>query len=84
VTGRIASFDWTADQIGGHLLELSGAMAEEVAAMTGRCEVSPPGTGGEGRQRVRNLPCDRLHRREIYGVHGDRSSAEGEDLREAQ
>jgi len=35
VTGRIASFDWTADQIGGHLLELSEAMAEEVAAMAG-------------------------------------------------
>jgi flavin-dependent dehydrogenase len=35
VTGRIASFDWTADDIGGHLLELKDAMAEEVAAMTG-------------------------------------------------
>jgi flavin-dependent dehydrogenase len=35
VTGRIASFDWTADEIGGHLLELKDAMAEEVAAMTG-------------------------------------------------
>ena len=35
VTGRIASFDWTADEIGDHLLELKDAMAEEVAAMTG-------------------------------------------------
>jgi flavin-dependent dehydrogenase len=34
VTGRIAAFDWTADEIGGHLLELSDAMAEEMAAMT--------------------------------------------------
>lgn len=34
VTGRIASFTWTADDIGEHLLELSDAMAEEVAAMT--------------------------------------------------
>src|SRR5262249_7286759 len=36
VTGRIASFAWTADEIGDHLLELSAAMAEEAAAMTGR------------------------------------------------
>ena len=35
VTGRIASFDWTADEIADHLLELKDAMAEEVAAMTG-------------------------------------------------
>ena len=35
VTGRIASFDWTADQIGDHLLELGEAMAEEAQAMTG-------------------------------------------------
>ena len=34
VTGRIASFDWTADEIGGHLLELGEAMAEEAAAMS--------------------------------------------------
>jgi len=34
VTGRIAAFDWTADEIGGHLLELSDAMADEMAAMT--------------------------------------------------
>lgn len=34
VTGRIASFAWTADEIGDHLLELSDAMAEEVTAMT--------------------------------------------------
>jgi flavin-dependent dehydrogenase len=34
VTGRIAAFDWTADEIAGHLLELSDAMAEEMAAMT--------------------------------------------------
>src|SRR5215469_3498913 len=34
VTGRIAAFDWTADEIGGHLLELNTAMAEEMAAMT--------------------------------------------------
>jgi flavin-dependent dehydrogenase len=34
VTGRIASFAWTADEIGGHLLELGEAMAEETAAMT--------------------------------------------------
>jgi menaquinone-9 beta-reductase len=34
VTGRIASFDWTAEEIGGHLLELSEAMTEEAAAMT--------------------------------------------------
>ncbi len=33
VTGRIASFDWTAEEIGGHLLELGEAMAEEAAAM---------------------------------------------------
>jgi flavin-dependent dehydrogenase len=35
VAGRIASFEWTADDIGEHLLELKDAMAEEVAAMTG-------------------------------------------------
>ena len=35
VTGRIASFDWTADEIAGHLLELGEAMAEEAAAMAG-------------------------------------------------
>src|SRR5215472_3307155 len=34
VTGRIASFTWTAADIGGHLLELNDAMAEEMAAMT--------------------------------------------------
>jgi menaquinone-9 beta-reductase len=34
VTGRIASFDWTTEEIGGHLLELGEAMAEEAAAMT--------------------------------------------------
>jgi menaquinone-9 beta-reductase len=34
VSGRIAAFDWTADEIGGHLLELDAAMAEEMAAMT--------------------------------------------------
>ena len=34
MTGRIASFDWTAEEIGGHLLELGEAMAEEAAAMT--------------------------------------------------
>ena len=34
VTGRIAAFDWTADEIGSHLLELNTAMAEEMAAMT--------------------------------------------------
>ncbi|MGH3177495.1 MAG: NAD(P)/FAD-dependent oxidoreductase, partial [Streptosporangiaceae bacterium] len=34
VTGRITSFDWTAEEIGGHLLELGEAMAEEAAAMT--------------------------------------------------
>ena len=34
VTGRIASFAWTAEEIGGHLLELGEAMAEEAAAMS--------------------------------------------------
>jgi flavin-dependent dehydrogenase len=34
VTGRIAAFDWAADEIGGHLLELNAAMSEEMAAMT--------------------------------------------------
>jgi menaquinone-9 beta-reductase len=34
VTGRIAAFTWTDDEIGHHLLELGDAMAEEVAAMT--------------------------------------------------
>jgi len=34
VTGRIAAFDWTADEIGDHLLELKDAQAEEIAAMT--------------------------------------------------
>ena len=43
VTGRIASFAWTTDEIGGHLLELSDAMAEETAAMTG----GDPGLGLE-------------------------------------
>jgi len=33
VTGRIAAFDWTAGEIGDHLLELKDAMAEEIAAM---------------------------------------------------
>jgi 2-polyprenyl-6-methoxyphenol hydroxylase-like FAD-dependent oxidoreductase len=34
VTARIASFAWTADEIGDHLLELGNAMTEETAAMT--------------------------------------------------
>jgi len=34
VTGRIAAFTWTGDDIAGHLLELKDAMAEELAAMT--------------------------------------------------
>jgi menaquinone-9 beta-reductase len=34
VTGRIAAFDWAADEIGGHLLELNAAMSEEMATMT--------------------------------------------------
>jgi 2-polyprenyl-6-methoxyphenol hydroxylase-like FAD-dependent oxidoreductase len=34
VTGRIASFDWTAEEIAGHLLELGEAMAEEATAMS--------------------------------------------------
>ena len=34
MTGRIASFDWTAEEIGGRLLELGAAMAEKAAAMT--------------------------------------------------
>jgi len=33
VTGRIAAFDWTAGEIGAHLIELKDAMAEETAAM---------------------------------------------------
>ena len=46
VTGRIASFDWTAEEIGGHLLELGEAMAEEAAAMSAgdpgrRLELAP-------------------------------------------
>ena len=50
VTGRIASFTWTADEIGGHLLELNDAMAEEMAAMThGHWRV--PGRGPEPRRR---------------------------------
>jgi flavin-dependent dehydrogenase len=44
VTGRIAAFDWTAGEIGDHLLELKDAMAEEVAAMTGSS------WGGPGRR----------------------------------
>jgi hypothetical protein len=34
VTGRMASFAWTADEIGEYLLELGEAMAAETAAMT--------------------------------------------------
>ena len=34
MTGRIASFDWTADEIAEDLLELGEAMAEEAVAMT--------------------------------------------------
>ena len=50
VTGRIAAFDWTADEIGGHLLELSDAMADEMAAMThGHWRV--PGRRPEPRRR---------------------------------
>jgi flavin-dependent dehydrogenase len=41
VAGRIASFEWTADDIGEHLLELKDAMAEEVAAMTGEHRIDP-------------------------------------------
>jgi menaquinone-9 beta-reductase len=41
VTGRIASFTWTADDIGEHLLELKDAMAEELAAMTGDYRADP-------------------------------------------
>jgi flavin-dependent dehydrogenase len=50
VTGRIAAFDWTADDIGGHLLELKDAMAEEVAAMTDRCWGDPGRWLGSGRR----------------------------------
>jgi len=50
VTARIAAFDWTADDIGGHLLELKDAMAEEVAAMTDRGWGDPGGRLGSGRQ----------------------------------
>jgi flavin-dependent dehydrogenase len=42
VTGRMASFDWTADEIAEHLLELGEAMAAETAAMT---------SGDPGRRR---------------------------------
>jgi menaquinone-9 beta-reductase len=42
VTGYIASFTWTADDIGDHLLELKDVMAEEVAAMTA-CHTHAPG-----------------------------------------
>jgi flavin-dependent dehydrogenase len=41
VAGRIASFAWTADDIGEHLLELKDAMAQEVAAMTGDHPADP-------------------------------------------
>src|SRR6516165_5418627 len=46
VTGRMASFDWTADEIAGHLLELGEAMAAEAVAMTSgdpgrRLELAP-------------------------------------------
>ena len=34
VTGRMASFAWTADEIAEHLLELGEAMAEEATAMS--------------------------------------------------
>jgi hypothetical protein len=34
MTGRMASFDWTADEIGAYLLELGEPMAAETAAMT--------------------------------------------------
>jgi len=34
VTGRMASFAWTADEIAEHLLELGNAMAAEAAVMT--------------------------------------------------
>jgi hypothetical protein len=34
VTGRIACFEWTAQEIGGHLLELGEAMAEQAAAVS--------------------------------------------------
>ena len=34
VTGRMASFDWTTDEIGEYLLQLGEAMAEGTAAMT--------------------------------------------------
>jgi len=43
VTGRMASFAWTNDEIGDHLLELGEAMAEETAAMT----AGDPGRGLE-------------------------------------
>jgi hypothetical protein len=33
ILGRIASFGWAAEEIGGSLLELGGVMAEEAAAM---------------------------------------------------
>src|SRR5262249_15684117 len=32
VSGRIAAFDWTADEIGGLLFELNAALAEEMTA----------------------------------------------------
>jgi hypothetical protein len=34
MTGRMASFDWTADELDAYLLELGAAMAAETAAMT--------------------------------------------------
>jgi len=41
VTARIASFAWTADEIGDHLFELGNAMTEETAAMTAGYQGDP-------------------------------------------
>ena len=41
VTERIASFDWTADDIGDHLQELSDGGAVAVTAMTGAHQGDP-------------------------------------------
>src|SRR5262249_45652965 len=50
VTGRIAAFDWTAGEIGDHLLELKDARAEGVAARTASGRGEPGGRPDPGRR----------------------------------
>jgi 2-polyprenyl-6-methoxyphenol hydroxylase-like FAD-dependent oxidoreductase len=74
VTERIASFAWTTESIGDHLLELTRAMAEETAAMTGGHlgDHHPQLQSQNGRQleRGHGRQLDLGHGRQLELEHG--------------